>query len=105
MLTAEQWVQMVLPLVTGVVIPRLLDYLKSQSDTVNGLPRTAKQGLAFFLSAVLVTVGTLVLADPPTTQQEILVLISQAFVGGLTAIALKSGAQVQQLKAAQEPLP
>ena len=90
-----------LPLVTGALVPRLLDAIKRDLPPVDGASRTMKQSLAFALAGALTTFLTLAStwAGFPNDLVSWRHVAVQSVVGGLIAITSKQQAQVDALKA------
>lgn len=95
----QKGIELALPLILGLITPRIMDLLKKASAWLDNAPATVKQVMVFVITGVATaTAHALGIAIPTDLSAWDAQLVSTV-LGGLLAIAMKQQTQVKKLKA------
>lgn len=102
-LVMTKLLDLVLPLVVGLIVPFALDLLKKASAWLDAAPATVKQVMAFVIAGLCTSLAQLLGIAVPTDLAAWDGPFVQTVLAGLLGITLKQQKQVKRLKTLTVP--
>lgn len=96
---------LVLPLLVGLLVPYAVDMLKRASAWLDASPPQVKQVMAFVVAGVATSLAQMLGVGVPTELAQWDAPLVQSLLAGLLGIAMKQQRQVKRLKANADALP